>query len=113
MRITPAAPRVPYMAAAEASFKTSIDAMFSGGTELRLPGTPSTRTSGVVFPDTDTMPRRLISVPAPGSPEGRVIVRPATLPLIKSPALLKLPTEKSSGLTDATALVTSPFFCVP
>ena len=62
--------------------------MFSGGTVPISPGTPSMRTRGEAFPETETIPRRLISVPAPGSPEGLVIVRPATLPFNNSPALL-------------------------
>src|SRR5437588_805931 len=65
------------MAAADASFSTSIDATSWGATVFRSPGTPSTRTRGEVDALSVPNPRSRTSVPAAGSPLGVFTTRPA------------------------------------
>ena len=101
------------MAVAEPSFNTSMDSTSSGATVFRLPGTPSTNTNGEVPPFKDEIPRSIICVLPVGSPEGKEIFSPATLPCISWPASVTAPFTKLSDFTLEIALVTSPFRCVP
>src|SRR5690606_9055061 len=90
-----------------------MDSMSSGATVLKLAGTPSTSTKGLVPPKMEEVPLRLIWVPWVGSPEGADTESPATLPWINWAASLTLPCTKSSDLTVDTALVTSARLWVP
>lgn len=67
MTITPLAPRTPYMAVCEGSFKTLTDAMSLGLIELILPlrGTPSTTYKGLLA-FMEPMPRMRTIAPPPG-----------------------------------------------
>ena len=115
------------MAAAEASFRISIDAMSFGLMKLRglppgipprafprpgraLPpsrGTPSTTKSGWLLERIDALPRTLTVVAPPGAPELLTTWTPATLPWINWSAPVSTPLLKSLAFTCATAPVRS------
>ena len=69
------------------------------------PGTPSTNTNGEVPPFKDEIPRSIICVLPVGSPEGKEIFSPATLPCISWPASVTAPFTKLSDFTLEIALV--------
>src|SRR5512133_2480874 len=134
IRITPFAPREPYIAVAEASLRMSIFAMslelmkFIGLRALELPifgrspsavvlpperGTPSTTIRGSLPALTEELPRIRIEELAPGSPLLFVTITPAALPWINCEALLIAPLLNSSDLMLFTDPVISFFRTVP
>ncbi len=93
--ITPFAPRVPYMAVAEASFKISIDSISEGfilssglsdgpvTAPTLVPGTiktPSITYRGSLLPFMEFVPLILIEEGAPGCPELILTTTPAAFP---------------------------------
>ena len=90
--ITPLAPRDPYIAVAEASFKTTILSIslglikFNGFLDPPTPpsfnGIPSTTKRGLLDRLNDPLPRILIICPSPGAPLPEVTETPAILPII-------------------------------
>ena len=90
IRITPFAPLAPYMAVAEASFKTSIVSMSSGLMKFngldsepvpaKPTGNPSITKSGPVPCRRLPCPRMMIRCPAPGAPLDDVMFTPDIFP---------------------------------
>jgi len=79
--ITPFAPREPYIAVAEASFNTSIDAISEGFNELSEPPIkPSITTNGPLSACIEFIPRTRIVEEEPGCPEEDTILTPAKRP---------------------------------
>ncbi len=135
MRITPLAPREPYMVVAEASFRMSNDSIslglikFSGFVAGAPPipaaetpsgevvdmssGTPSITYKGCWLERMVLAPRMRICAPAPGSPLFWVICTPAILPCINCSGVAAVVRLKSSSLTEPTAPVRSLFFDTP
>ena len=111
-RITPNAPRAPYIAEAAASFNTEIDSTSFGLIRLISPGTPSINTRGSP-PFTEPRPRTLIDPPAPGCAVENEML---TLGITPWSIWVTLPTGRFSMSLDVT-WVTAPvrftFFCVP
>ena len=109
--MTPFAPRTPYIALAEASFKTEKDSISAGSRSFKLRSTPSTNTNGEVFPLKEAMPRiQKFELSYPGSPDGCTAITPA-----KCPAKLLLseredPTCNLVGSIVCTEPITESFF---
>jgi len=102
------------MAAADASFKTSIDAISEGCTLfMSTPGIPSTTINGPLLADSDVPPLSRKDAPLAGSPEPCITVSPATLPCKSCSDELMTPFFISSAPTDAIAPVRSEFLIVP
>ena len=84
IKITPAAPLVPYMASELASFKTSIDSTSFTFKLERLKSVPAINPSitnrGLLLPLIELIPLILITAGAPGSPLVETTFTPAALP---------------------------------
>ena len=82
MMITPFAPRTPYTAEAEASFRIEKEAISSVSTKSSSRSMPSTRTNGVADPLKEDTPRikNSAALAFPGSPERLMATTPASCP---------------------------------
>lgn len=126
MRMTPLAPRLPYIAVAEASFSTSIEAISSGfiieseDMPVSYPsmpppvevltsksGNPSRTISGAVEPVREFAPRISMLDSEPGFPDEELTIRPATPPAKASSTEKSTRFSKASALIEATAPVMS------
>ena len=104
--MTPEAPREPYWAVSEASFRMVMLSISLGASELNMvisENTPSMITSGSLPPESEVVPRTRILVPPIGSPPLWVITTPATLPFKASAGLETTPLFISSFFTRSMA----------
>lgn len=130
--MTPLAPRLPYIAVAEASFSTSIEAISSGfiieseDMPVSYPsmpppvevltsksGNPSRTISGAVEPVREFAPRISMLDSEPGFPDEELTIRPATPPAKASSTEKSTRFSKASALIEATAPVMSFFRRAP
>ena len=117
MIITPLDAREPYIAEADASFKTVNDSMSLGlinesglatpDIPLLLNGTLSITIKGSLLALSEAPPLILIVLPEPGAPPFEVICTPATLPAISCSGLVNCPCTKSLEETLVTLPVKS------
>ena len=66
---------------------------------MSTPAIPSTTISGLLLAVKDVPPRKRIVEPAAGSPEGRMIFKPATFPCKTCSVEEIVPFTRSSALT--------------
>ena len=124
IKITPLAPLEPYIAVADASFKTVILSISAGLIEFKaflepptppsFNGTPSTTINGEFVKDKDPKPRILMAWPSPGAPLPEVTETPASFPDISCSGDKTGPVLKSSDVIRSAApvrssLVTEPY----
>jgi len=122
MIITPLDAREPYIAVADASFKTVKDSISLGLILAKIPlepptpsfviGNPSITIKGLLEALIEDPPLILISDPDPGAPLV-VTVTPATRPCNKFSAVTILPFVKSLAVTDSIDPVASFLVIVP
>ena len=109
--ITPFAPRTPYTAVAEASFRIDIDSISFMSTSFMSLSIPSTNTKGSEFCQ-EALPRMYIFVSlAPGLPEVLIATKPFSLPCKASDTEVILPPfNNSSPLVWVMAPTLDTFF---
>ena len=117
IKITPFAPWDPYIAAAEASFRTSIDSISEAFNWFRLVrdpnGIPSRTTNGSLDPVKELAPLSLTLIPPSGSSVFFTILKPVLLPCKRSPTLFTGMVSICSVLIVDTEPVRSLFFTDP
>ena len=123
IKITPFAPLDPYIAVAEASFKTTNVSIsfglirFNGLAEPAIPplsnGTPSITINGSLLAFIEVPPLILIVLPEPGAPLLELIFTPGTLPITNCSGVVTEPLLKSSLLITAADPVKSLVLAVP
>src|SRR5690554_558300 len=124
IRITPLDALEPYIAVADASFKTvkvsmSFEFILLRGSDIPLTplvlstGTPSITIRGSLLADIDDPPLIRIVEPAPGAPPDDTILRPATFPANISEGLVASPLLRDVASTATTDPVASSFLTDP
>ena len=114
IKITPFAPRDPYIAVEEASFSTSILSILLGSISRSEPyGTPSTNIKGAFDAFKDRFPRMVNEGLAPACPLLTVISIPAIFPCKLSRAFVVGIAVTSSDFILVTDPVKSRFLTLP